>query len=399
MKVKSLTAREIFDSRGEATIEVELKDGKNNIFRAEVPSGKSRGSKEAAVLPLAKIRRSEKTLAKTIAKRDFNSVQQFDSFLIAADNTLNKSKLGGNFMVGASIAFTRALSSERKQEVWQILRKEFFGREGGYSRPFLFSNLINGGMHADNDLDIQEYMVIVSNSYSPNDGVAKLIKFYKALGLFLKKEYKTSTLPIGDEGGYSINFKNNFEPISVLGRMIKHQGLSRGFSIALDAAASDFYKNGKYIFDGKRISSDKLNDLYLRYFKTAKNLLSVEDPFQEQDYYGFGLLKSELRHKLIVGDDLTVTNPYMITESARGGLVNAVIIKPNQIGTVSEACKAINAAHANGLKCIVSHRSGETEDTFIIHLAKAAEAFGLKIGSPVRERMIKFNEFMRIYGN
>ncbi len=399
MTVKSLTVKEVFDSRGEPTIEVELKDVNGRPFRAEVPSGKSRGSKEAAVLPMVKVKISERKARKAIVGKSFKCIQDFDSLLIKLDGTDDKSGLGGNFMLGASVAFARAASFEHGREVWQALQGEFFGGKNVARMPLIFSNLINGGAHADNDLDIQEYMVVVKGAGSPEASVAKLISFYKELGHFLKKKFRTQILPIGDEGGYSMDFKDDFEPISILEHMIARLGLGKNFSIALDAAASGFYSKGKYLFDGRKMSSDELSAVYLKYFSSSKAMFSIEDPFQEEDYGGFEMLKSELRDRLVVGDDLTVTNPRIIDKSARANLIDAVIIKPNQIGTVSEACRAVNVAHANGLKCIVSHRSGETEDAFIIHLARAAGVFGLKIGAPARERISKFNEFIRVYGS
>ncbi|MCL4405049.1 hypothetical protein M1295_00500 [Patescibacteria group bacterium] len=398
MKIKSLETRAIFDSRGESTIEVALEAKNGSVYRAQVPSGKSRGSNEAAVLSFPRVKKAEKTLRRSISKGDFKSIQQFDRFLIKADSTANKSKLGGNFMVGSSIAFTKALAAEHKEEVWQTVHNEFFKRGSGEKRPFVFSNLINGGEHANNNLDIQEYMVVVSNKYPSEKGVSLLIRFYKELGEFLRRKFHAPFLAIGDEGGYSADFENNFEPIGILGYLIKRLKMSDQLLIALDAAASNFYHQGKYIFDGRRMSSDGLGLVYDEYFDNSTALVSIEDPFAEEDYYGFALLRTARPDRMVAGDDLTVTNPRLIAErTAAGLLANAVIIKPNQVGTVSEACEAIKVAHANGLKCIVSHRSGETEDAFVIHLAKAAGAFGLKIGAPARERMIKFNEFTRIY--
>ncbi len=398
MTIESLRVREIFDSRGESTIEVSLNNGDRRTFRAEVPSGRSRGSKEAAVLPITKLRSAEKILKRAISGKDFKSVGELDRLMIKVDGTANKSRLGGNLILGTSIAFTRALAFERKQEVWQTLQKEFFRGKINAKQPLIFSNLINGGEHADNNLDIQEYMVVVRGS-SPGATVKKIISFYKTLGAALKKRYKTPLLPIGDEGGYSTNFKNNFEPIVILERLIKDLGLKNDFSIGLDAAASSFYSKGRYLFDGHKMYSDELSRLYMKYFRTCKLLLSIEDPFYEEDYGGFELVNSALRGKIVVGDDLTVTSQRLIESNARAGLINAVIIKPNQIGTVSEACQAMNTASRNGLRCIVSHRSGETEDIFIIHLARAGGVFGLKIGAPTRERILKFNEFVRVYSN
>jgi enolase len=174
--------------------------------------------------------------------------------------------------------------------------------------------------------------------------------------------------------------------------------MRREFGLGIDVAANSFYRDGRYVFEGKKTSTDDLVRCYVCYFKKSKLMWSVEDPFAENDFGGFALLKNKLNTGWIVGDDLTVTNPFLIKRFSSEGLINAVIIKPNQIGTMSEACDAIRVAKQHKLKCIVSHRSGETEDTFIIHLAKASSADGVKIGAPTRERMVKFNELIRLYG-
>src|SRR3989344_3702533 len=394
MRLESIAVREIFDSRGSSTIEI---TGRDRRFWAEVPSGKSSGSNEAAVAGFAHAVRSVQTVVKRLEKRNFDSIQSLDNALLELDGTKKKSKLGGNVTLAVSAAFARALAAEREQEVWQTLRSEFFPKSVSGKPPLIFSNLINGGAHTDNNLNIQEYMVVVKPGGSVEKSVKTLIRFYGELAEFLKKAKKTRLISLGDEGGYSLNFKNNFEPISILEKLIGRYRLENQFFIALDAAATGFYMSGKYHFGNRRLTARELVSEYARYFKKSKPLFSIEDPFAENDVSGFALLREKLPRAWIVGDDLTVTSPSLIGRAAREKAINAVIIKPNQIGTVSEACEAMLVAKKHNMKTIVSHRSGETADNFIVHLAKAGNADAVKIGAPVRERISKFNELIRIF--
>jgi len=395
MKIQDITVRKIFDSRGESTIEVSLKAG-NRWFSASVPSGKSRGSREAKVFSFSEAVRALARIQRVILKKDFSSIRALDNVLIRLDNTKNKSSLGGNLMLGISVAFVRASAAAKNEEPWQTLRKEFFSEDSKLKVPLIFANVINGGAHADNNLDIQEYMVVARGA-SVRARVENLIDFYDCLGAVLKKKNSGRGVPVGDEGGYSLDFKNNFEPILVLENLIRTRGLTNNFSLALDAAATGFFARGSYIFGGKKLTSARLAGEYAHYFEKSRILFSIEDPFAERDAAGFSLTRKKMPRVWIVGDDLTVTNSSEIKKHAERKTINAVIIKPNQIGTVSEAADAILAANQYGLKTIISHRSGETEDAFIIHLAKASGADGVKIGAPTRERMAKYNELIRLY--
>lgn len=399
MIFEDIKIHEIFDSRGESTIEVEILDEKLNSFSAQIPSGKSRGKKEAVVRSFSGAKKVlDLTLKKELIHKNFRSIKDLDNFLIGLDGTANKENLGGNLMLGISIAFARALAHKENKELWQILRQEFWGGLIFDKKPLIFSNLINGGAHAGNNLDIQEYMVVVdpkSQDYAAS--IKTLINFYKELGNFLRSKYKLEKLNIGDEGGYATDFESNFEPIKILQELIISGGYKDIFSLALDVAASNFYDDGKYLFGGNKISSEKLDQILLDYLVRSNLLMSIEDPFDEEDFSGFKDFNSKCPDKWIVGDDLTVTNPGLIEKFSKEKLISGVIIKPNQIGTVSEACMAIRVAQENGLKTIVSHRSGETEDVFIIHLAKAGGVDAVKIGAPVRERIVKFDELIRLY--
>jgi len=399
MKIKDIILREIFNSRGEPVLEVGIEDYFGHKFIAQNPYGASRGSNEALVFSYARAKKILNSgLAREIIKRNFGSVRGFDRFLFNFDSTCQKEKIGGNLALGLSVAFARGLAYERGQALWELLNEEFFSSRPFRNYPLIFSNLINGGVHADNNLDFQEYMVVVKIMGSVRDTVEKLIDFYKKLGLFLKKKFEKKELMIGDEGGYSLIFENNFEPIVILEGLIEKERLVGRYNIGLDVAASNFYSNSHYSFEGQRLSKKDLYHQYIEYFRKSNFLFSIEDPFDEHDIQSFKALVEEFGdNKLVIGDDLTTTNPAAILALAKEKVINGVIIKPNQIGTVTESCEAIKVAHENGLKCIVSHRSGETEDNFIINLARAGGVEGVKIGAPIRERLIKFNELIRVY--
>ncbi|MDD5430874.1 MAG: hypothetical protein PHP03_01475 [Candidatus Pacebacteria bacterium] len=405
MKVKDIILRQIFDSRAEETLEVDLITDENVSFWAQIPSGKSRGSKEAAVFDLSEAQKSLKVIGNALHGKKINSVREMDDFLVGLDGTANKSKLGGNLTLGISVAFARVLAFEKGVELNEILKWEFFGEAKGEAEkerkiPMIFSNLINGGSHAKNNLDIQEYMIVVKGGGSLRERIKKLVHFYRQLGGVLEMKNKKGKLPIGDEGGYAVDFKNNIEPLEIMEKLIYRFALEKDFALGIDAAASNFQRGKEYRFEGKLINTKKLEKTYKDYLKKIEILYSLEDPFAENDFEGFNELKMDSRHgKIVVGDDLTVTNPDFINKYAEEGLISAVIIKPNQIGTVTETCEAMIAAKKSGLKTIVSHRSGETDDNFIIHLAKAGAADGVKIGAPIHERIYKFNELMRIYND
>lgn len=399
MKIKDIAVRQIFDSRGEPTIEIELISGERRSFRAQVPSGKSRGTNEAYVVPFRTAREIvARKVRKELVGRNLTGSRMVDRKLLALDGTANKRNLGGNVTLGISIAAARMFADETHRAVWEYIREEFFPERGVRpALPFIFSNLINGGAHARNNLSIQEYMVVVRPSHSLEQGIRALVKFYRDLGEYLKKRYRAKNLPIGDEGGYSLDFKNNFEPIAIMGDLIRKYRLQGSFGIGLDAAATNFFRNGNYFIDKKSISRKALVSLFSGYFKRSPLLVSIEDPFAENDEEGFQMLRGRLPKDLIVGDDLTTTDASLIQRFAGENTISGVIIKPNQIGTVTETCEAVRTAHNNGIKTIISHRSGETEDNFIVHLARASGAYGLKIGAPVRERIFKFNEILRLY--
>ncbi len=398
MRIKNISVKEIPDSRGEPTIEVNLTGENGDTASAQIPSGKSRGRNEAAALKPREAKDTlERIIRPNITGRNFETIGELDSSLITLDGTSRKEILGGNLILGISLAFTRLAAQARKKELWQILNEEFFDGEVGENKPLIFSNLINGGAHAKNNLDIQEYMVVVKTKNSCKESIKKLKDFYAGLGDFLKKEFNIDELNFGDEGGYSLKFPGNFEPVSVLAKLIRKSGLAADFSLALDAAANNFYDKRRYNFGGDSLAAAQMAGIYKTYFGAEPLLISIEDPFAESDFAGFKKLQSAIGDKLVVGDDLTTTDPASINKAVRKKLISGVIIKPNQIGTVTETCEAMKVAHVNGIKTILSHRSGEVEDPFIVHFAKAGGAYGVKIGAPVPSRLSKYNELERIY--
>ncbi|MAF79762.1 hypothetical protein CL629_01650 [bacterium] len=398
MTIQDIRIRQIFDSRGDKTLEIVLYDAGGREFTAQIPSGKGRGEEEVQSFDYEKAEDVLlNILKKEIVGKDLPSVMELDKALIALDGTPSKEKIGGNVMLGISIAFARALAFQEKKQLWEIFRGEFFSGIAEEKKPLIFSNFINGGVHARNNLDIQEYLVVVDPKDSLVDSIHRLSVLYKNLGTFLEQRDNVNNPPIGDESGYSVDFPNNFEPLNVLGEFITEFHLENEVLIGLDAAASGFYKDGKYVFESNTFSNEDLLSLYVDYYRRSKFLYSIEDPFDPEDGESFRKLLGELRDKLVVGDDLTTTHPDSIEKYATMEAVNSVIIKPNQIGTVSEACQAMKIARERKVKTIVSHRSGETEDNFIIHLAKAGGADGVKIGVPVHERIFKFNELIRVY--
>lgn len=396
MKIELLHTRKNFNSRGELTVECGVETSLG-IFWASVPSGKSTGKTEALSLPFSSIKKSVEIIKKNILEKEFSSIREFDETLLMGDTTSQKSVLGGNVMLGFSIAFSRARAAQKNISLWLLLRREFFPHLEDSYRPTIFSNVINGGVHAQNGLDIQEYMIVMRPGKTYAEDISLLVEMYKNIGRALQKNSK-ELLPLGDESGYASRFKDNFEPITIISKIITQMKMNSKCSIGLDAAANSFSAPGnKYRFGGKVITKEQLLITYMGWFKKSKYLCSIEDPFSEYDDASFFSLQTKLKNKWIVGDDITTTNATRIHKLGKQGAIHGVIIKPNQVGTVSEACDAMVEARAQNLKSIVSHRSGETEDPFIISLAKAGGAEGVKIGAPAHERIIKFNELIRIY--
>lgn len=400
MKIQKIDIRTVFDSRANATVEAVVTDGMGRSFTGIVPAGKSTGANEAAIIAPEKAREIlREQVIPALEGKEIKSIREADAVLREHDGTERKERIGGNIILGVSYAVARGLAFEEGKELWQRLAEEFFPEGGRHERPYLFSNLVNGGAHAANNLSIQEYMVIADTAKRGMlASIHDLIALYQMLGEALRARQNSRRLAIGDESGYSLDFETNLEPIQLLESLITETGRAELYRIGLDAAGSNFWNGEGYSIDGDVLSGDELSALYVSYARQSSLLASIEDPFEETDEAHFRVLQQELSSMLIVGDDLTTTNPQAIAKCAADRAITGVIIKPNQIGSLSEACDAIRTAHENGVRTIISHRSGETEDNGIMHIARAAGAYGVKIGAPLRERVFKFNELLRVYG-
>jgi enolase len=390
MKIKSLTARTILDSRAQWTVEatIELKNGVRAT--ASVPQGKSTGAAEAHALPAGQaVKNIAKIIAPKVRRKTFRGQADFDAFLIALDGTPAKSKLGANAILAVSIAFARACAAAKQVPLWQYIR-EIYGlpvaSNSGSTRPRLFMNLINGGLHGGSNLDVQEY-VIISKTRTFKEAAEMGVEIYHALADLITRTKGNAATNLGDEGGFSPDFKDNGEPIRVLAAVAKKLGYEKKIDLGMDAAATDI----------KKLNSDQLRALYARIIK-EHHVLYLEDPFGEEQFGKFAELTARYGKTVwIAGDDLTTTNVHRMERAHAEGSVNAVIIKPNQIGSVSEALDAVRAARKYGWKVIASHRSGETNDDFIADFAYGVGADGLKLGAPARgERTAKYNRLLEI---
>jgi len=390
MKIRSLTARQILDSRGKWTVEVELTT-KNGIRAiASVPQGKSTGSSEARALPAEQaVRNVNERIAPWMKRKEFKDQLSLDVFLCELDGTSSKMKIGANAILPVSIAYARAAAQQKKIPLWKHIR----GISGtgtvaksSLVHPRLFINVVNGGLHAGNNLDFQEYLII-PKCRTIAESVAVGVKMYQALGETLEKLKGKNAVNLGDEGGFAPNFKNNAEPFQILKSVRKKLHLESKVDFGMDAAASDIEK----------VRDRKLEETYIKLVQDY-GLVYIEDPFSEKDFLAFAALNMHFKGRTwIAGDDLTTTNVRNMKKAHAEESVNAVIIKPNQIGTVSEALDAVRLARKYGWAVVASHRSGETNDDFIADFAYGVRADGFKLGAPARgERTAKYNRLLEI---
>lgn len=400
MKIKNIVGREILDSRGNPTVEVDVTLENGIIGRAAVPSGASTGSREALELRDHDKRFMGKGVLKavnnvnTIIKdkligMDTLNQDLIDETLIILDGTPNKSKLGANAMLGVSLACLKAAALTSKLPLYR-----YVGR--GTTLPVPMMNILNGGAHADNNLDFQEYMIIPER-----DTVKERIRvgsevFHNLKEVLKDKGYVTS---VGDEGGFAPSLKSNEEGFKLIIEAIEKAGYKPGkdVNIAIDAAASEFYSDGRYNVDGKKLTSDELIEFYQELVKKYP-IISIEDPVDENDWDGFARITDLMGNKIqIVGDDIFVTNIKYLQMGIDKHAGNAILIKLNQIGTYTETVRTIDLAKKYGYKTVISHRSGETEDTTIADLAVGLNLGQIKTGSMSRsERICKYNELIRI---
>ena len=401
--IKSVHAREILDSRGNPTVEVEVELDDKTVGRAAVPSGASTGAFEAAELRdggsryLGKgvqtaVNNVNNKIAPVVIGLNAQAQRDLDVKMIELDGSKNKSSLGANAILGVSLATARAVALSKNQSLFKYL-----GGQEAKTLPVPMMNILNGGAHADTNVDIQEFMIAPIGAENFTESIRWGAEIYHSLKSVLKK--KGLATSIGDEGGFAPNLESNRAALDLILVAIESAGFKAGSQIALamDVAATEFFADGKYKFEGKQLTSDQMIDYYSELVQSYP-LVSIEDPLDEDDWSGWAKLTANLGEKIqIVGDDLFVTNPERLQRGIDSKTANALLVKVNQIGSLTETIDAVNLAHKNNYKSMMSHRSGETEDTTIADLAVALNCGQIKTGAPARsERVAKYNQLLRI---
>jgi len=407
MNIADIHAREVLDSRGNPTIEAEITLANGTSGRAIVPSGASTGEHEAVELRdddsqrflgkgvLKAVENVNSEIAEALANSDASDQRALDQKMIALDGTENKSRLGANAILAVSMAAARASATAFGLPLYRYL-----GGAGANTLPVPMMNILNGGAHADNNVDFQEFMVMPVGAESFSEALRWGVEVFHTLkGVLKKRGYSTA---VGDEGGFAPSVKSNVEAIEVVLEAIQQAGYKPGeeIAIALDPAASEFYQEGKYVFKKSDKSAKSSDDMVRFWAKWANDypIVSLEDGLSEEDWDGWQNLTKELGDKIqLVGDDLFVTNVQFLQEGIDKYVANSILVKVNQIGTVSETLDAIDLGRRDGYTSVISHRSGETEDTFIADLAVATGAGQIKTGSASRtDRIAKYNQLLRI---
>ena len=404
--ISHVKAREIMDSRGNPTIEVEIGLVSGDVGVAAVPSGASTGTREAVELRdgdksryggkgvLKAVKNVNEVIAPAILGMDALNQRKLDETIIALDGTPNKGKLGANALLGVSLAAASAAAKALELPLYRYL-----GGLVGVKPPIPMMNVLNGGKHADNNVDVQEFMIMPLGAEDFHQALRMGAEVYQTLKSILNKR-KLSTA-VGDEGGFAPDLQSNEEALKLLVEAIKAAGYVPGkdIFICLDPASSEFSENNRYFIEGDKEgrTSEQMIDLYADWCEKYP-IYSIEDGMAEGDWDGWKILTERLGNKIqLVGDDLFVTNKAILKEGIDKGIGNSILIKVNQIGTLTETLDTIRLAHKNGYTTVISHRSGETEDTFIADLAVAVNAGQIKTGAPARtERVAKFNRLLRI---
>ena len=401
--IKSIKAREILDSRGNPTVEVDVELADGAFGRAAVPSGASTGAFEAVELRdggerylgkgvLSAISNVQKEIAPKLIGADPFAQRTIDKLMIDLDGSANKSKLGANAILGVSLAIARAASTSKKLPLYRYL-----GGESADLLPVPMMNILNGGAHADTNVDIQEFMIAPIGAKNFKEALRWGAEVYHALKSVLKKRGLATS--IGDEGGFAPNLDSNRAALDLIVEAINKAGFKLGSEIALamDVAATEFYKNGHYEFEGSKLTAAEM----IAYYKDLVDsypLVSIEDPLAEDDWDGWRAITEVLGERVqLVGDDLFVTNPERLSRGIAAKTANALLVKVNQIGSLTETLDAVAMADKAGYRSMLSHRSGETEDITIADLAVATSAGQIKTGAPARsERVAKYNQLLRI---
>ena len=399
-KIKDIIAREILDSRGNPTVEVDVYLENGTMGRAAVPSGASTGMREALELRdkddrylgkgvLKAVNNVNEIIKPALIGKDALNQREIDTIMIDLDGTENKSKLGANAILGVSMAVLRAAANYKNEPVYK-----YIGNGKTLPRPMM--NIMNGGAHADNNIDFQEFMIIPeANTVHERIRIGAEV-FHNLKAILKENGYVTA---VGDEGGFAPNLKSTREALDFIMSAIKKAGYTPGkdVNIGLDVAASEFYEDGLYNVEGKKLTTNQLIDMFVNLVNDYP-IISIEDPVDENDWVGFRSITEKLGNKVqLVGDDLFVTNAKYLQMGIDNKAGNAILIKVNQIGTITETLETIDLAKKNGYKTVISHRSGETEDTTIADLAVGLDLGQIKTGSMSRtDRMCKYNQLMRI---
>ncbi len=400
--IRVIKSREILDSRGNPTVETDLFTG-CGWGRASVPSGASTGTYEAVELRdggdrydgksvLTACCNVEREIAPAVIGMDVRRQADIDRRMITLDGTENKSRLGANAILSVSLAAAKAAASSSGKPLFEYLNPE------GKVMPVPMMNVINGGKHAGNGLAIQEFMIVPIGAYSMRDAVRIGSEVYMGLKALLRERYGPSAINVGDEGGFAPPISDSREALRSLVDAVKRSGYTESdVRLAIDAAASSFYKDGEYSIDGRSLSAGELLDYYAELCSEFP-IISLEDPFEEDDYSSLTSITSSLGKSVqIIGDDIFVTNPKRFGKGADLGAANALLLKVNQIGSLTESVEVANMAFGRGYAVVVSHRSGETEDNYIADLAVALNTGQIKTGAPARgERTSKYNQLLRI---
>jgi len=405
--------REILDSRGNPTVEVDVTLESGVIGRAAVPSGASTGAHEAVERRdgdkkryggkgvLKAVENVNKILGPAIVGMEITEQQKIDGVMLKLDGTDFKSKLGANAILGVSLAAARAGANDKNLPLYEYIRTVYGIKSDDYILPVPLMNILNGGAHADNNVDIQEFMIAPAGAPSFKEALRMGAEvFHNLKSVLKKKNYATS---VGDEGGFAPNLGSNEEALEVISEAIKLAGYTLGKDVlfALDTAASELYENGKYNLEGEKSDNLKTSEQMISFYENlAKKypIISIEDGLSEKDWDGWKKLTDALKGKMqLVGDDIFVTNTKIFSEGIAKGIGNSILIKVNQIGTLTETVAAIQMAYKAGYTAVVSHRSGETEDSFIADLAVALNTGQIKTGSASRtDRICKYNQLLRI---
>jgi enolase len=401
--IEAVGAREILDSRGNPTVEVEVALDDGTFARAAVPSGASTGAFEAVELRDGDGRYGGKGVRKAVAAvlddigpelLGFEASEQrlVDAALIDLDGTPDKSKFGANAVLGVSLAVAKAAAASAGLPLFRYL-----GGPNAYLLPVPMLNILNGGAHADSNVDVQEFMIAPIGAPTFSEALRQGAEVYHALKAVLKS--KGLSTGLGDEGGFAPSLESNRTALDVISEAVDKAGLTLGTDIvfAMDVAATEFYSDGSYRFEGASKSSDEMVAYYTDLIANYP-IVSIEDPMSEEDWDGWIALTTQLDETIqIVGDDLFVTNPERLARGIATGAANALLVKVNQIGSLTETLDAVDLAHRSGYRCMMSHRSGETEDTTIADLAVATNCGQIKTGAPARsERVAKYNQLLRI---